>query len=102
MKGGGSSPVSALAGVCLPEETEGGPARTDILSAGADIPDIPMSPGHPMRQVGLPRLIGLIFIVYNAPADRISVRAGPPSVSSGRQARSARTQDWTLGVWNRL
>ena len=26
MKGGGSSPVSALAGVCLPEETEGGPA----------------------------------------------------------------------------
>ena len=49
-------------------------SRTDILSAGADIPDIPMSPGHPMRQVGLPRRIGLIFMVYKAPADRISVR----------------------------
>ncbi|ODR56319.1 hypothetical protein BEI64_21275 [Eisenbergiella tayi] len=33
-----------------------------------------MSPGHPMRQVGLPRRIGLIFMVYKAPADRISVR----------------------------
>ena len=27
-----------------------------------------------MRQVGLPRRIGLIFMVYKAPADRISVR----------------------------
>ena len=66
--------MSALAGVCLPEETEAALPRTDILSAGADIPDIPMSPGHPMRQVGLPRRIGLIFMVYKAPADRISVR----------------------------